>query len=260
MTWLMRVTALLVVLGLAMPLLAQNAAKPDTEKKDDKKADDPKPDDKKKDDDKDKKDKLLPAGTLQGKIKNLDVEKKTMKLEVTYYYQKPNNDEYRAMLNAQNSYIQAVQKRDARGAAQAQQDIATHSAKLYSTEKKTMDVDLQIMDDAKIRVANPPVAFDDDGKVKKYTKKELDALKGDPKLPGYPAEFDALGSGSMVQVTLVKKKTDKPEKPMNPMPMNPMNPGGVGGPKPKDVVGEDALADHLPLASLVLIVQQGENK
>jgi len=74
-------------------------------------------------------------------------------------------------------------------------------------------------------------------------------LKGpDKKLPGFPAEFDALATGEMVQVSLVRKKDAKP---MNPNP---------GVPKPKDVVGEDALADHLPLVSMIVVVQQGENK
>ena len=250
MLWFMRVTALVVLVGFSLPLLAQDAKKPDAEKKDDKKADDPKPDDKKKDDDKDKKDKLLPAGTLQGKITKLDADKKTVSVEITFYYQKPNNDEYKAMIDAQNRYNQAVFKRDRNGAIQAQNDMVTHYAKLYSIEKKTQNLDLQIMDDAKIRVSYPPIAFDDDGKPKKYTKKELDELKGpDKKVPGFPAEFDALATGETVQVMLVRKKDDKPMKP---------NPGGV--PKPKDVVGEDALADHLPLVSTIVVVQQGESK
>jgi hypothetical protein len=253
MLWFMRVAALAVVLGFSLPLVAQDAKKPDA----DKKADDTKPDDKKKDDDKDKKDKLLPAGTLQGKITKLDADKKTMSVEVTIYFQKLNTDEYKGMLDAQSRYNQAFLKRpvDVNGAAQAQRDYVTHYGKLYSIDKKTQELDLQIIDDAKIRVSNPPIAFDDDGKVKKYTKAQLDKLKGDPKLPGYPADFDALATGEMVQVQLVKKKDAKP---MNPNP-NP-NPGAGGAAKPKEVVGDDALADHLPLVQMVVVIQTGENK
>src|ERR1700722_9209150 len=110
MTWFLRAIALLLTIGLALPLLAQDVKKPDAPKADDKKADDKKADDKKaddkkaddkkaddakkKDDEKDKKDKLLPAGNLQGKITKYDADKLTMTVEVIYYYQKPNNDEY----------------------------------------------------------------------------------------------------------------------------------------------------------------------
>jgi hypothetical protein len=237
MLWFMRLTALVMLLGLSLPLLAEDAKKPDAEKK----ADNPKADDK---------DKLLPAGTLQGKITKFDADKRTMTVQVTYFYQKPHPDEYKALVDAQNRYNQAIFKRDRNGAIQAQNDMATHYAKLYSVEKKTQDLDLQITDEAKIRMASPPIAFDDDGKPKKYTKKELDELKGpDKKLPGYTAEFDAVATGELVQVQLVRKKDAKP--PMNPNP---------GVPKPKDIVGEDALADHLPLVSVILIAQQGENK
>src|SRR5438067_6037458 len=101
MRWFMRVTALVLVVSFSLPLLAQDAKKPDekkdAKKADDKKADDKKPDEKKpdakKDDDKDKKEKLLPAGTLLGKITNLNEDKKTIKVEITHRYQKLNEDE-----------------------------------------------------------------------------------------------------------------------------------------------------------------------
>jgi hypothetical protein len=261
MRWLIRVTALLLVVGLSLPLLAQDEKKPDEKKNvfDEKKGDEKKPDDKKPDDKKDDKDKLLPAGVAMGKITNLNEEKKTLKVEITHRYQKLNEGEAKAYLDSQAAYQRALLNRQANPQQRAQdlanatRDMQTHLAKLYSIEKKTEEVELQLTDDVKIRVANPPVVFDDEGKVKKYTKAELDKLKGDPKLPGYPAEFGAMATGEMVQVTLVKKKDAKP--------MNP-NSGGAppGVPKPKDLVGPDVLADHLPLVSMVVVLGVEEKK
>ena len=70
------------------------------------------------------------------------------------------------------------------------------------------------IDDVKIRTENPPVAYDDKGNKKKYTEKELRELKGDPKLrlPGYSAEFNDLKVNQVVEVSLVRKKSDKAAK------------------------------------------------
>lgn len=78
---------------------------------------------------------------------------------------------------------------------------------LKVTKKKNVDVEWQSIDDVKVRKPNPPPQFDSKGRVKKrYTRKELRELKGDPKLPGFPAEFSDLKPGQYVQVTLVRKK------------------------------------------------------
>jgi hypothetical protein len=251
MRWFLRATALVVAASLALPLLAEDAKKPD-EKKNvfDEKKDDKKPDEKK-----DDKEKLLPAGVVMGKITNLNEEKKTLEVEITHRYQKLNEGEAKAYLDAQAAYQRALLNRQAnpqqraQDIAKATQDMQIHLAKLYTIEKKTQKVEVQLTDEVKIRIPNPPVAFDDDGKAKKYTKAELDKLKGDPKLPGFPAEFGALATGETIQLTLVKKKDAKP-----------MNPAPPGVPKPKDLVGEDALADHLPLASMVVVVGVEEKK
>jgi hypothetical protein len=244
-----RAAALFVAVSLVVPLLAQDAKKAD-EKKDEKKADEKKSDEKK-----DDKEKLLPAGVVVGKILNLNEEKKTLEVEITHRYQKLNEGEAKAYLDAQAAYQRALLNRQAtpqqraQDAAKAAQDMQTHLAKLYTIEKKMQKVEVQLTDTANIRVPNPPVAFDDDGKAKKYTKAELEKLKGDPKLPGFPAEFGVLATGEMVQLTLVKKKDTKP-----------MNPAPPGVPKPKDLVGEDALADHLPLTSMVVVIGTEEKK
>ena len=49
---------------------------------------------------------------------------------------------------------------------------------------------IQASEDVVVRMARPKDDFDEKGKPKKYTKKELAELRGtDKKLPGYKAEF-----------------------------------------------------------------------
>jgi len=75
------------------------------------------------------------------------------------------------------------------------------------------DVKVMTADDVKVRTKNPPVAYDDKGNKKKYTAKELKELKGnDPKLPGYSAEFNDLKQNQVVEVSLVRKKSDRNAK------------------------------------------------
>jgi len=76
---------------------------------------------------------------------------------------------------------------------------------------KMEDIELLLKDDVKIRQFNPPEAFDDKGRPKKYTPKELKELKGDDlKTPGYPADFSDLINQTIVNVTLMQK----PQKPV----------------------------------------------
>ena len=102
-------------------------------------------------------------------------------------------------------------------------------------------MDITSIDDVKVRLTDPPPAYDDKGNIKKRTEKELKELKGDPKDPdskllGYPAQFSDIRQGSYVKVSLVKKKETHPT-----------------GPKPKDA-DPDPLGDNLPQASLIEIL------
>ena len=82
--------------------------------------------------------------------------------------------------------------------------------KSFHLQVGKQDVKVMTIDDVKIRTKNPPVAYDDKGNKKKYSAKELKELKGDdPKLPGYTAEFNDLKQNQVVEVSLVRKKSDK---------------------------------------------------
>jgi len=67
--------------------------------------------------------------------------------------------------------------------------------------------ELPLADDVKVRMARPPVAFDDKGRVKRYTSKELADLKGpDKSLPGYTSDVADLKRDQLIEVHLYKKK------------------------------------------------------
>jgi tetratricopeptide (TPR) repeat protein len=86
--------------------------------------------------------------------------------------------------------------------------------KSFHLQVGKQDVKVMTIDDVKIRTKNPPVAYDDKGKIRKYTAKELKVLKGDSKLPGYLAEFYDLRANQIVQVSLVHKKSNKTTQPL----------------------------------------------
>jgi hypothetical protein len=81
------------------------------------------------------------------------------------------------------------------------------------TKQVTHNIELQASDSMKVRMMQPPVDFDDKGRPKKYTPREIKALKKgeDAKLPGFAADFDSLKANQVVQVYLSKSK--HPHKP-----------------------------------------------
>jgi hypothetical protein len=84
---------------------------------------------------------------------------------------------------------------------------------LHLQVNNKQNVKVMTVDEVKIRTKNPPVAYDDKGNKKKYTQKELQELRGsDRKLPGYTAGFEDLKTNQYVQVTLVRRKSDKNPK------------------------------------------------
>jgi hypothetical protein len=103
---------------------------------------------------------------------------------------------------------------------------------------KTVDIEWQSIDDVKVRMLNPPPKFDDKGRIKRYTRKELQELKGDDKkTPGYPAEFSDLKAGQYVQVSLVQKK---------------------GAPRKVKGAETDPTGEYSPHMSLIVIVKDVE--
>jgi len=86
---------------------------------------------------------------------------------------------------------------------------------LGNNAKKYTEVDYAFLGDpqGKVRVPNPPLAFEDSGAIKKLTIDEIKKLKGDPSLPGFPGGFSDLKTGQMVQITPLRNKDAKPGDP-----------------------------------------------
>ena len=229
-------TAIAAVM-LALLLLPALGAADDKDK--DKK--DPAPD-AKKDDPAPNTEKTIKAGTITGKVAAVNGTGKTITLEIVYEYSRPNLGEMQALEQARVNLARAIASRNPGDAANAERDIALHSLRLTQVERKTKNKEFPSTDDAKVRLTEPPPAYDDKGNIKKRTEKELKELKGDSKLPGYPGDWNDLRQGDMVRLTLIKKKevhhTD---------------------PKAKDA-DPDPLGDDAPQASLIEILSAPPEK
>jgi hypothetical protein len=105
-----------------------------------------------------------------------------------------------------------------------QQGLAQHMAQGFASLKP---VEVRATDACKVRVINPPPKYDDAGNLVKPSRKDLEKMKDKSKLPGYPADFDALKTGQFVQIYLAKpppapkvapkkkKDEDPPDQPMD---------------------------------------------
>jgi len=74
------------------------------------------------------------------------------------------------------------------------------------------DIEVRVADDVVVRFRKVPVQFDDKGKPITPTQEQLRALKGDPKLPGYAADYGDLKAGQIVEIRLGKRKAQKDAK------------------------------------------------
>ena len=82
----------------------------------------------------------------------------------------------------------------------------------------TQDVTITFNDVVgKVRLSDPPENFDEKGNVKRYTKAQLQKLKGDDpaekKLPGYKSDFSEVKVGDVIQVTVSVAKKAAAAKP-----------------------------------------------
>jgi hypothetical protein len=235
----MRSTLSFLALALVLGLLVRTGLAADDKK-------DAKKDDKKVEVKHDTPEKMVKKGQLSGKLLSVSESDKTLEIELTYSLPKLNMGEYNALLQSQRDYQVALAKRDFAGARNHLAAAAQHQAKLYTYEKKTKKLKLETIDPEKfiVRAANPPPQFDDKGQPKKYTRKELDELRGPNKsLPGFETDgFSALRSGQTILAYLVKRKEDPKDK-ERPMPK----------PKTKEEL-EEALLANLPQVSMVVIL------
>ena len=79
-------------------------------------------------------------------------------------------------------------------------------------------IDVRTGQGMKVRTMFPPLEFDLKGNVKRWTQKEIATARAGSKLPGLPAQFDALKAGQVVDLYVAKtpvKKTAAKDKKKN---------------------------------------------
>ncbi len=179
------------------------------------------------------KEKAVKAGEpIFGKLTQVEGAQRYLTVQVTF---KVPQDNPGAAQNLANLRRQLIGNRDPNSIANIRLEMAKNQQNLLKDQTKNLE--LSAADDMKVRTVLPPVEYDDKGKLKKLTAKELKALKGtDPSLPGFPADFDNLKPGQMVKVYLPKAKKDTTRS------------------KPKD---RDLLADkEKPKVTMIVILSE----
>jgi hypothetical protein len=222
-----RVAAVALCAFVVLPLFAADEKKTDDKKDVDKKAPD-----------------LVAGPTFAGKILQVNESKKTLKIRVSVINQGEADAIARDQIEIQKVLLtERNPVNRANRIAQLNNSIAQHTARLNTGHK---DIDVTATEDVKVRMANPPVKFDEKGKVVHYTKDELKELKGDdPKATTYKAEFSDLRAEQAVQLVTMKKKG----KPVLPKPE----------PGKKDVDPADVaaiLAEFEPKVTTIVILAE----
>jgi hypothetical protein len=270
--------------GLVLVLPTLGADDKDDKKKDDpaaKKADAPKGDKEKgdKDDDpkkggdkekmtrdkaakKDKKDKLTWGAELVGKLTVDGSSTGDFTLHVTQKIMEP---DYGAQQQFAQQSMQLQQQKMRIAMARRPQELqqatqqyyqtmmqlAQTQARLYKPKDVHYDVQLRFADKMKVRLLTPPVEYDDKGNMKKFTAKELQALRGTEDLPGYTGDADTLRTGQIVKVYLAKSQV-----PASAIGKMKGKAGAVAAKKKKDDDGADEeLGSARPEAVMILVLQ-----
>jgi hypothetical protein len=141
---------------------------------------------------------------LTGKLTQVEGAQRYLTVQVT---QKVPQENAGAAQNIMNLKRQLIGNTDRNSIRSIYIQMAQEQQKLITYKDETKNLELQAVDELKVRTMLEPVEYDDKGKVRKLTEKEKRALKGpDRHLPGYPADFDSLKPNQTVQVYLAKSK------------------------------------------------------
>jgi hypothetical protein len=199
----------------------------------------------KKDSDKEKpqtKEKIASSGKFVAKLISAENTTRNFTVQVEFY----EPDQNKVLANSQYDAQRRIEMAAIRNnPAEKQKQFVAH---LYEMKKRERDMykksaknyDLVGEEEIKVRTMVLPINYDEKGKPKKYTKKELAEMKGpNKKLPGYTAEFDSLHKDQKVRVYLAKQK--KKTRPKN---------KDKEKDKEKD---KDSLDDRLPVVMVVIL-------
>lgn len=212
---------LLIAAALLAPSFAQDKKddKAKEVKKDDAKGDDkkdpPKKDEEKssskksaKDDAKPPEEKVEYGQTMTAKIKQMDPDSpKDIILEV----QVPDPQKILQFNQWKQQQLVQIAQAQPQQRAQRLQQYQLELVKRQLDLGKPADYPIRAAENMKVRTQSPPIEYDDKGNLKRWTAKQLTALKGNSKLPGYPADFDALKAGQVVTVYFAKQAGPAPK-------------------------------------------------
>src|SRR5690348_16896324 len=104
------------------------------------------------------KEQKLAGGKFTGTVVSVEGSQKTLTVQMTLQVPVVNRDEVNAV---QAWQVELAKAKDVNRAAECQRNIAYHSQRVYSFQEKKENVDLQTIENVKVRTANPPTAFDD---------------------------------------------------------------------------------------------------
>lgn len=143
---------------------------------------------------------LVKAGEVLGKVVKVDATEKTITVRTLVL--DPHIADLNRQLQMQNFNTNPIDR--VRQIANIQVQLAQAQQHPYKADGP--EVVFQALDDVKIRVAEPPVQYDDKGNPKKLTYYERKALKGRGNSWGYPSDFDSLKNDQIVTILALKKK------------------------------------------------------
>lgn len=201
MYWFSRCVGALTIAVLVLPSFGQDEKKKD---KDDKAKKSVFADKGKKGAEKaaDKEDKVSYGQYFSGKIKTIDANsQKNFAVEI----QVPDPQKIYEFNTWKAQQLLSISRNT--NPASAQQALFQYNQQMLQRQQNLSspkDIDVQASANIKVRTNFPPEEYDDKGNLKRWTAKELQALKKGSKLPGYPAEYDVLKPGQLVAVYLAK--------------------------------------------------------
>ena len=178
-----------------------------------------------KDKDKDKAppaERLVTTGRAVGTIGNWNDSDSKLKIHIKLRYIEPNQQaqvaylrELQTLLVRQQTILRnpnpIQRQQELIRLIQDAQNLQGKPQNFYQIKEQDLDVEVELTDEIKIRVAAPPPLFDDKGNIKAYTAADLKELKkGTETIPGYPADRDSLRNGQTILVSVGYKVGGKP--------------------------------------------------
>lgn len=161
-------------------------------------------------------------------------------------------------MQQQQRMAQAMVRAEQRELQLLQQEIRAIQ-NMYQVVPVTRDFEFQADANVKVRIKDLPDQFDEKGNVKKYTRAELQELKGkDKNLMGYESSLEALKPGQTVLVALRTHKKPKPTTLTTGTAKKEKE--GDKEPEKKEKVEEkedDAAVNHKMQVTVIVIVKDG---